>query len=121
MKTTNLGYPRIGNKRELKKVLEKYWAKKDTLETLLETAKDIRKENWLLQKKKGIDIIPSNDFSLYDQVLDTCITLGCIPERYTKLLTNDKFSKHDLYFAMARGIQRDSLDITAMEMTKSTI
>jgi len=118
MKTTNLGYPRIGNKRELKKALDNYWSRKDSLETLLDTAKEIRKENWLLQKKKGIDIIPSNDFSLYDQVLDTCITLGCIPERYTKLLTNDKFSKHDLYFAMARGIQRDSLDITAMEMTK---
>lgn len=118
MKTTNLGYPRIGAKRELKKALENYWSKKGSLETLLNTAKEIREENWLLQNNKGIDIIPSNDFSLYDQVLDMCITLGCIPKRYNELLNNNKLSSHDLYFAMARGIQNKDIDITAMEMTK---
>lgn len=117
MKTTNLGYPRIGNKRELKKALENYWSGNNTLETLLETAKTIRKENWLLQKEKGIDIIPSNDFSLYDHILDMCITVNAIPERYQNL--QKKIANYkDLYFAMARGIQKDGVDITAMEMTK---
>ncbi|CAM4402525.1 5-methyltetrahydropteroyltriglutamate--homocysteine S-methyltransferase [Zobellia nedashkovskayae] len=118
MKTTNLGYPRIGSKRELKRALEQYWSGKTNIETLLETAKGIRKENWLLQKEQGIDLIPSNDFSLYDQVLDLSTTLGCIPERYAALAKNPSFSSHDLYFAMARGIQQDGADITAMEMTK---
>jgi len=118
MKTTNLGYPRIGNKRELKKALENYWYGKETIETLLEVSKTIRKENWLLQNEKGIDIIPSNDFSFYDQILDNCITFSCIPERYNDLLTDTSFSIHDLYFAMARGIQKKGVDITAMEMTK---
>ncbi|WP_298506977.1 5-methyltetrahydropteroyltriglutamate--homocysteine S-methyltransferase [uncultured Maribacter sp.] len=118
MKTTNLGYPRIGSKRDLKKSLEQYWSGKVSLETLLETAKNIRKENWLLQKEQGIDIIPSNDFSLYDQVLDLTTTLGCVPSRYTAIIENPAFTKHDLYFAMARGIQKDGIDITASEMTK---
>ncbi|WP_289040420.1 5-methyltetrahydropteroyltriglutamate--homocysteine S-methyltransferase [uncultured Zobellia sp.] len=118
MKTTNLGYPRIGSKRELKRALEQYWSGKTDLESLLATAKNIRKENWLLQKEQGIDLIPSNDFSLYDQVLDLSTTLGCIPERYNALANNPSFSGHDLYFAMARGIQQDGADITAMEMTK---
>ncbi|CAM4360873.1 5-methyltetrahydropteroyltriglutamate--homocysteine S-methyltransferase [Zobellia roscoffensis] len=118
MKTTNLGYPRIGSKRELKKALEQYWSGKINVESLLDTAKSIRKENWLLQKEQGIDLIPSNDFSLYDQVLDLSVTLGCIPERYSALTNNPAFSSHDLYFAMARGIQKEGVDITAMEMTK---
>ncbi|MBU2945948.1 5-methyltetrahydropteroyltriglutamate--homocysteine S-methyltransferase [Zobellia uliginosa] len=118
MKTTNLGYPRIGSKRELKRALEQYWSGKADIDTLLNTAKTIRKENWLLQKEQGIDLIPSNDFSLYDQVLDLSTTLGCIPERYAALANNPSFSSHDLYFAMARGIQQDGVDITAMEMTK---
>ncbi|MUH36107.1 5-methyltetrahydropteroyltriglutamate--homocysteine S-methyltransferase [Zobellia amurskyensis] len=118
MKTTNLGYPRIGSKRELKRALEQYWSGKTDLESLLATAKIIRKENWLLQQEQGIDLIPSNDFSLYDQVLDLSTTLGCIPDRYTALANNPSFSDLDLYFAMARGIQQDGADITAMEMTK---
>lgn len=118
MKTTNLGYPRIGSKRELKKSLENYWSKKGSLATLLETAQHIRKQNWLLQKEQGIDIIPSNDFSLYDHVLDLTTTLGCIPKRYTAIVENPELNKHDLYFAMARGIQTAGLDITALEMTK---
>ncbi len=117
MKTTNLGYPRIGNKRELKKALENYWSGKEPLSHLTNTAKTIRKNNWLLQQEKGIDIIPSNDFSLYDQVLDMCLTVNAIPERYTALKEKNTTS-HELYFAMARGIQNNGIDITAMEMTK---
>lgn len=117
MITHNLGYPRIGTKRELKHACEQYWSGRITAEDLLERAKELRKQHWLLQQQRGIQLIPTNDFSLYDQVLDLSYTLGAIPERYT-----EKFSKKehalDLYFAMARGAQGDGIDITAMEMTK---
>lgn len=118
MITNNLGYPRIGENRELKKALESYWSAKIPLADLKKTAKDIRLHNWLLQKQEGIDLIPSNDFSLYDQVLDMCLSVKAIPERYIGLANNKKYAREDLYFAMARGFQRDGLDITAMEMTK---
>ncbi|MDO5971348.1 5-methyltetrahydropteroyltriglutamate--homocysteine S-methyltransferase [Flavivirga aquimarina] len=115
MKTTILGYPRIGKQRELKKVSEAYWAGKTGKNELLRIGRQIREENWLLQKNMGIDSIPSNDFSFYDQVLDTCLTVGCIPKRYSKLKNKTPL---DLYFAMARGIQNKDIDCTAMEMTK---
>ncbi|NDV17361.1 5-methyltetrahydropteroyltriglutamate--homocysteine S-methyltransferase [Muricauda sp. TY007] len=117
MKTSNLGYPRIGAHRELKKACEKYWSGKITLEDLLQTGKSIREENWKLQQQKGIDLIPSNDFSFYDQVLDTSLMVGAIPERY-KNAQNTKGTLLDLYFAMARGVQKDGVDVIAMEMTK---
>lgn len=117
MKTTNLGYPRIGQKRELKKACEQYWAKKIDLDTLKNQGQIIRKQNWKLQQQIGIDIIPSNDFSFYDQVLDTSLLFKCIPSRY-KALIDKNIAKEDLYFAMARGYQNDNIDVTAMEMTK---
>ena len=80
--TNNLGFPRIGAQRELKKATEAFW-KGDLAEAqLLAAAAAIRKENWLLQREKGIDLIPSNDFSLYDQMLDMCCLLGAVPERF---------------------------------------
>lgn len=115
MLTTNLGYPRIGSNRELKKASENYWAQKITLDDLLGAGKQIRIQNLKLQQEAGIDIIPCNDFSFYDQVLDLSLTLGAIPNRYKESgLTNPL----DIYFAMARGYQKDGKDITAMEMTK---
>ncbi len=118
MLTNNLGYPRIGSNRELKKTCEQYWSGKTTNKNLLQVGKNIRQENWQSQKDTGIDLIPSNDFSFYDQVLDMSLTVGSIPERYHDLLQNKNNSEIDLYFAMARGYQKDGLDITAMEMTK---
>jgi 5-methyltetrahydropteroyltriglutamate--homocysteine methyltransferase len=115
MLTTTLGYPRIGNQRELKKACENYWAGKITLEQLQQAAKTIRLTNWELQKEAGIDLIPSNDFSLYDQVLDLTLTLGAVPSRYESLAQGNLT---DLYFAMARGYQNEGCDVTAMEMTK---
>ncbi|WP_348813229.1 5-methyltetrahydropteroyltriglutamate--homocysteine S-methyltransferase [Flavobacterium maritimum] len=116
MLTNNLGYPRIGSNRELKKACESYWAGKISVDELLETGKSIRKQNWQLQAESGIDLIPSNDFSFYDQVLDLSLTLGAIPERYHELGKTNNTT--DLYFAMARGAQKDGQDVVAMEMTK---
>ncbi|MHB1688080.1 MAG: 5-methyltetrahydropteroyltriglutamate--homocysteine S-methyltransferase [Ignavibacteriaceae bacterium] len=116
MLTHNLGYPRIGTNRELKKACEQYWSGKINRENLFQMGKNLRKENWLLQRNAGIDLIPSNDFSFYDHVLDMSLTVGAIPMRYYPIKDNN--SELDLYFAMARGYQKDGLDITAMEMTK---
>ncbi|MCW5910427.1 MAG: 5-methyltetrahydropteroyltriglutamate--homocysteine S-methyltransferase [Cyclobacteriaceae bacterium] len=118
MLTHNLGYPRIGSQRELKKASESYWSGKSTLKNLLAVGRNIRQENWLLQKQAGIDLIPSNDFSFYDQVLDMSLTVNAIPARYHEVVLNKENTEHDLYFAMARGYQKNGLDITAMEMTK---
>ncbi|WP_114790929.1 5-methyltetrahydropteroyltriglutamate--homocysteine S-methyltransferase [Niabella yanshanensis] len=119
MKTQNLGYPRIGSQRQLKKACEQYWAGTIDLKDLQRIAFKIREENWQTQLQAGMDLIPCNDFSFYDQVLDISLMLGVIPKRYTPVLTDVKTNgETDLYFAMARGYQKDGLDITAMEMTK---
>jgi 5-methyltetrahydropteroyltriglutamate--homocysteine methyltransferase len=118
MITHNLGYPRIGNNRELKKALEGYWSGKVSYDQLIQTGTEIRQKNWILQKDMGIDLIPSNDFSFYDHVLDMTFAINAIPRRYNSLVRNSGKSKLDLYFAMARGYQEGNADITAMEMTK---
>ncbi|WP_316801542.1 5-methyltetrahydropteroyltriglutamate--homocysteine S-methyltransferase [Pedobacter frigidisoli] len=119
MLTQNLGYPRIGIQRQLKKACEQYWAGKIDLKELNKVARIIKEENWQTQADAGIDLIPCNDFSFYDQVLDTSFLLGVIPQRYSPVLSQVKGNNEiDLYFAMARGYQKDGLDITAMEMTK---
>ncbi|NHA04291.1 5-methyltetrahydropteroyltriglutamate--homocysteine S-methyltransferase [Mucilaginibacter sp. HC2] len=119
MLKNNLGYPRVGALRELKKANEAYWAGQFTRDELFAVARQIRIGNWKTQVEAGIDLIPCNDFSFYDQVLDTSLMLGVIPERYTPVLTQNKANTEiDLYFAMARGYQKDGLDVTAMEMTK---
>ncbi|TCC93761.1 5-methyltetrahydropteroyltriglutamate--homocysteine S-methyltransferase [Pedobacter frigiditerrae] len=118
MLTQNLGYPRIGSHRELKKACENYWAAKTGHKTVLQVGKNIRQENWLMQKNAGISIIPSNDFSFYDQVLDHSLMFGAIPKRYNEVMLKKGNTELDLYFAMARGYQKEGLDIIAMEMTK---
>ena len=116
MKTNNLGYPRIGSNRELKKACELYWAGKISADELLTAGENVRAANWQLQAETGIDLIPSNDFSFYDQVLDLTLTLGVIPKRYSEIAKTN--STLDLYFAMARGFQKEGQDVVAMEMTK---
>lgn len=97
-----LGTPRIGVRRELKMALESHWAGRTSQADLLATAAALRAQNWARQKARGVSIIPSNDFSLYDQVLDTSVMVGAIPPAYgwsggpVPLAT---------YFAMARGSQ----------------
>ncbi len=111
----NLGFPRIGAHRELKKALESFWKGEIPAADLQGVAKDIREQNWKLQQSNGIAHIPSNDFSFYDQVLDHIVMFGAIPKRYESLKGGDALN---LYFAMARGRQADGVDVVAMEMTK---
>ncbi|QGN23691.1 5-methyltetrahydropteroyltriglutamate--homocysteine S-methyltransferase [Elizabethkingia anophelis] len=118
MQTHNLGYPRIGKKRELKKACEQYWSGKIIQKELLDVSRRIINENLKLQQEAGIDLIAVNDFSFYDHVLDMTLTLGAIPQRYHDVILNKANNELDLYFAMARGYQKEGLDITAMEMTK---
>ncbi|WP_300660706.1 5-methyltetrahydropteroyltriglutamate--homocysteine S-methyltransferase [Fluviicola sp.] len=118
MQTNNLGYPRIGSNRELKKACEQYWSGHLSTQELIQAGRKIRLHNWKLQQDAVINLIPSNDFSFYDQVLDMSLTVGAIPPRYNKVILNEANTELDLYFAMARGYQKDGIDITAMEMTK---
>lgn len=119
MQTNVPGYPRIGSNRELKKANEAYWAGKISLEKLQMTARQLRRQNWETLRDAGIDLIPSNDFSYYDQVLDMCLMTNTIPARFQALqATQVAASSPELYFGMARGYQKNGFDLTAMEMTK---
>lgn len=109
--THNLGFPRIGARRELKQVLESYWRGESSDEQLQSTAAELRKRHWILQQGIGIDLIPVGDFTLYDQMLNMSALLGAVPTRFNK---GKDEAKLDLYFAMARGTKNQP----AMEMTK---
>ncbi len=118
VQASNLGYPRIGSKRELKKALEQFWSGKRSETELLEQAATLRRQHWQLQQRLGLTHIPSNDFSLYDHVLDTIAMVGAVPKRYS---WNGPHVDWRTYFVMARGVLRDqeqSSAIPAMEMTK---
>jgi 5-methyltetrahydropteroyltriglutamate--homocysteine methyltransferase len=124
VRAVNLGYPRIGAHRELKRSVEGYWAGDLAQDELRETARALREEHWKLQQTLGIDHIPSNDFSFYDHVLDTAAMVGAVPERFG---FDGATVDLDTYFAMARGLQEKEADAggasesggaRAMEMTK---
>ena len=114
MKTSIIGYPRIGSLRELKFASEKYFRGEITSSELNKTAEKLRLENLDAQRHSRLDFIPSNDFSFYDSVLDTAVLLNTIPERYKKL----DLSELDTYFAMARGYQGEKGDVKAFAMKK---
>lgn len=109
------GFPRIGPRRELKFATERYWAGKVSAEDLHAAARKIRADNWKFMRDAGIDLIPSSDFSYYDQVLDTVALVGAVPPRYHHAGSQVGL---DTYFAMARGRQSAGVDLTAMEMLK---
>lgn len=116
VRTANLGFPRLGAHRELKRALEGFWGGKLSAEQLEDQARGLRREHWLRQRQAGIDSIPSNDFSLYDQVLDMSVLVGAIPQRYGWSGGSVELST---YFAMARGgYDSNGDDLSAMEMTK---
>jgi 5-methyltetrahydropteroyltriglutamate--homocysteine methyltransferase len=126
----SLGTPRIGPRRELKFALESFWSGTSDEKSLIEAGAGLRAANWARQKKLGVSIIPSNDFSFYDQVLDTSAMVGAIPEIYG---WNGGPVPLAVYFAMARGAQGEAQDadcghahhghaaaqgVPALEMTK---
>jgi 5-methyltetrahydropteroyltriglutamate--homocysteine methyltransferase len=113
--TTNLGYPRIGRDRELKRACEAYWAGEIAQNELLQVGASLRLAQWSVQRAAGIELIPVNDFTLYDHVLDAIALVGAVPERFR---WGGDLVDLDTYFAMARGTQRSDLDAPAMEMTK---
>src|SRR3989440_3441168 len=111
----NLGFPHLGAGRELKRATEGYWSGKVPQADLLKTGAALRQRHWRLQQDAGIDLVPANDFSYYDRVLDTCALVGAVPARYE---WSGGPVDLDTYFAMARGVQAGGRDVTAMEMTK---
>ena len=114
MKTSVIGYPRIGKDRELKFASEKFFKGELDEKVLLEVAKKIREEDLLAQKNAGITYISSNDFSFYDNVLDTAFLFNVIPQRYKAL----GLSELETYFAAARGYQGDKGNVKALAMKK---
>ena len=114
MKTSVIGFPRIGKNRELKFAEEKYFKGEYSEKELLEEARAQRSYGLKAQKDAGIDFISSNDFSFYDSVLDTAVFFNAIPERYKALNLSDI----DTYFAMARGYQGENGNVKALAMKK---
>ena len=114
MNTSVIGYPRIGKDRELKFASEKFFSGELDEAGLLEVAKTIRKEDLLKQKEAGITYISSNDFSFYDNVLDTAFLFNVIPQRYKDL----GLSELETYFALARGYQGEKGNVKALAMKK---
>lgn len=114
MKSSVIGFPRIGKNRELKFATEKYFRKEITKEALFDIAKEIRKENLLCQKATEIDYISINDFSFYDNFLDLAFSFNVIPKRFKELSLN----KIDTYFAMARGFEDETRSVKALAMKK---
>jgi 5-methyltetrahydropteroyltriglutamate--homocysteine methyltransferase len=110
-RSANLGFPRIGIRRELKRATEAYWREQIDLAELEATGAELRARHWKLQQQAGVDVIPSNDFSFYDQMLDMTALLGAVPERFGH---DGPAVGIDTCFAMARG----TADAPAMEMTK---
>lgn len=114
MLTSIIGFPRVGNLRELKFATEKYFKHQISQERLQTVAKEIREKQWRLLKENGIDLIPSNDFSFYDTLLDSAALFNIIPSRFKELNLSDL----DTYFAMSRGYQGDHGDVRALAMKK---
>jgi len=107
------GMPRIGRHRELKWALESHWAAGAAERALLEVAAGIRRDNWRTLAAADVGFVPSNDFSLYDHVLDAALAVGAIPARFSPL--RDGLER---YFAMARGAEHDGVAVTPLELTK---
>lgn len=114
MKTSVIGFPRIGKNRELKFVIEKYFKGEASLSDLQAEGRAQREYALTVQNNAGIDYISSNDFSYYDGILDTALQFNIIPKRYKEL----GLSPLDTYFAMARGYQGEKGNVKALAMKK---
>jgi 5-methyltetrahydropteroyltriglutamate--homocysteine methyltransferase len=115
LRTAVHGMPRIGRERALKWALEAFWAGRATADSLDAQARAVRHDNWQTVTGAGVDFVPSNDFSLYDHVLDAAVALGAIPERFGR---GDGPSDLDTYFAMARGADLGRGPVAPLELTK---
>ena len=113
-KTSVIGFPRIGKNRELKFATEKFFKAELSQAELEKTAESLRAYGWKKQQEAGIDFIPSNDFSFYDNMLDTAFLLGAVPSRYTSL----GLSELEAYFAASHGYQGEKGDVKALPMKK---
>jgi len=113
-KTSVIGFPRIGKNRELKFASEKYFKGELSANELEKTAAELRAYGWKKQAEAGITFIPSNDFSFYDNMLDTAFLLGAVPARYKTL----GLSQLETYFAAAHGYQGEAGDVKALPMKK---
>jgi len=116
VRSTTIGYPRIGRERELKKALEAFWAGDLEESQFRSRCRQLREQRWRTQTEAGIDLVPSNDFSMYDHVLDTACMVGAIPDAYDP---GEERISLETYFAMARGRSgEEGDDVEALEMTK---
>ncbi|KAJ2738295.1 methionine-synthesizing 5- methyltetrahydropteroyltriglutamate--homocysteine methyltransferase, partial [Coemansia sp. BCRC 34301] len=116
IKSTILGFPRMGSDRQLKKLVEGFWSGKVSEQELAEGSKQLRADHWALQASYGLTEIPVGDFSYYDHVLDAAFAAGIIPERYQQVDN----SGTQAYFAMGRGLQNKAIgiDVPSLEMKK---
>ena len=114
MSTTIIGFPRLGEFRELKFTTEKYFRKEISEEELLAAAKELRAKHWNIVKEKGITVIPSNDFSHYDNFLDAAFLFNVVPASVQNLELSDL----ERYFALGRGYQGEKGDVRALPMKK---
>ncbi|ALN84369.1 5-methyltetrahydropteroyltriglutamate-- homocysteine S-methyltransferase [Lysobacter capsici] len=112
---THLGFPRIGARRELKLALESFWKGDTPAQLLHDTAASLRERHWRLAHDAGADVVPCNDFSLYDHVLDNAVLFDAIPASHRAAFEEDPLGG---YFALARGVQDGRRDLRALEMTK---
>ncbi|HXA33631.1 MAG TPA: 5-methyltetrahydropteroyltriglutamate--homocysteine S-methyltransferase, partial [Acidimicrobiales bacterium] len=117
MRTAVHGMPRIGPGRALKRALEGYWAGRVTADQLEETAASIRRQNWQTMVAAGIDFVPSNDFSLYDHVLDAAVLVGAVPPWFGGGGGGDRPGLEP-YFALARGGEANGQPVAPLELTK---
>ncbi|TAM87141.1 MAG: 5-methyltetrahydropteroyltriglutamate--homocysteine S-methyltransferase, partial [Candidimonas sp.] len=112
----NLGFPRIGAQRELKRALEAYWAGRQGADALLATGRELRARHWALQARAGLKFVPVGDFAWYDQILEWTTLLGAVPARFGQSPT--EAVGLDTLFRMARGRAPTGTPAAACEMTK---
>lgn len=114
MDYTIVGFPRIGEQRELKRATESYWKGELSQTAFLQSVEKQQVKQWDKEKNKGLIQIPVGDFSLYDMMLDAAFMIGAVPKRYKEL----KLDALDTYFAAARGYQGAEGDVKALTMKK---
>ena len=112
----NMGFPRIGAQRELKRAVEAYWAGKQSADALLETGRQLRAAHWQRQAASGLKFVPVGDFAWYDHILEWSTLLGAVPARFGQ--PESQAVSLDTLFRMGRGRAPSGTPAAACEMTK---